>query len=674
MGSHILNGNHEFSSPDLYTQAKASAKLAIEYAWDLYRPDHHWLGELRSNSAITSQHIFFHQALGLIIPDADAYRQFLLSDQQSDGSWSIAPDYPGDLSMTAEAYLALRILGVSSDEPAIQEARRFIRMCGGIAQVRIFTRIFFARFGLFPWSSVPQLPAELVTWARSTLVPLFIIRRHEKVHALPNGTHENKKFLDELWLRPDNKDVPYSSSLVDPWTSDPMSYAFGLIDTGLTLLSKIRPLWMFRGLARKKCIHWILEHQEEEGDWAGITTVMHASIHALILEGYSLQDDCVRRGIAAIERYNWEDSQGKRLQFSVSPVWDTGFMIRALCSTDVDKNDERISQALKWIKSRQILETKGDWHVYGPSLEPGGFCFEYNNSWYPDIDDTAATILAIISQDHGSISSSSIMKATLWVCGMQNRDGGWAGFDINNDKLWLNKIPFSDMDALCDPSSADVTGRVLEAFGLLLKLSKKEYMEPNILDKIKLASTKAIRYLAQEQTSFGAWYGRWGSNYLYGTSNVVCGLAYFSEGRGEVHDMLITATAWLRRMQNSDGGWGEELESYQDVSLAGKGSSTPSQTSWALLALLATSSPHDTTITKGISHLVNTQTDVEGRGASWPESKFTATGFPNYFYAGYTLYRHYFPLTVLGRYAMAMEMKSEPCEKLDKGEKVQSQH
>ncbi|KAF4457824.1 squalene cyclase [Fusarium austroafricanum] len=649
MDSPITNGNAAGNDPDLYAQAKASSKLAVNFAWDLYRPDHHWLGELRANSAITSQHIFFYQALGLIIPDIDGYRQYLLSQQQSDGSWSIAPDYPGDLSMSAEAYLALRILEVSSDEPALQQARRFIRMRGGIARVRIFTRIFFAQFGLFPWSSVPQLPAEVIflpsslplniyrlsSWARSTLVPLFIIRHHEKVHALPNGAHVNNAFLDELWLRPDKKDVPYSGSLLDLWTSDAILYTFGAIDSGLTLMSKIRPLWIFRSLARKKCIRWILEHQEKEGDWGGIATLMHASIHALILEGHSLQDDCVRRGIIAIERFTWKDDQGKRLQFSVSPVWDTVLMLRGLCGTNVNKNDERISQAVKWIKSRQILRREGDWHVYGRSIGPGGFCFEYNNSWYPDVDDTAATILALISQDPMSIGSSSILKATLWVCGMQNLDGGWAAFDINNNKLWLNKIPFSDMDGLCDPSSADVTGRVLEAFGLLLKLSEKEYIEPNIIQKIQVASTKAMTYLAQEQTSFGAWYGRWGSNYLYGTSNVVCGLAYFSKGNEEVQDMLSAATAWLSRMQNSDGGWGEDLESYQDLSLAGKGSSTPSQTSWVLLALLATSNPRDKSITNGISHLVNTQTDIKGRGASWPESnsakealsKSTESGF-----------------------------------------------
>ncbi|KAK8101916.1 terpene cyclase [Apiospora kogelbergensis] len=669
MDSSSSTRNVENETRELYTRARESTNLAIQYAWDIYRPDHHWLGELKANPAITAQQIFFYQSLGIAIPDADAYRQYLLSQQQSDGSWSIAPDYPGDVSMSAEAYLALRILGASSNEPAMRKGRAFIRRCGGIAQVRVFTRIFFAQFGLFPWTSIPQLPAEFIflpaalpiniyrlsSWARSTLVPLFIIRHHERVYALPNGIDPKNTFIDELWLRPEDKDIPYSPSILSLWKSDPISMAFSAADTALALLGKFRPLWILRGVARRKCIDWILDHQENEGDWGGIATLMHASIQALVLEGYTLKDDCVRRGIEAIERFIWHDDQGKRLQFSVSPVWDTVLMVRALCSTSMDKNDQRICQAVRWIKSRQVLGREGDWRVYGPSLDPGGFCFEYHNTWYPDVDDTAATILALISQDPVAIGSSTVMKAAAWVCGMQNRDGGWAAFDMGNDKLWLNKVPFSDMDGLCDPSSADVTGRVLEAFGLMLKLSESEYIEPSMTEKISVACMKAIQYLSQQQNNVGAWYGRWGANYLYGTSNVVCGLVYFSEGDEQVEDMLSAATTWLRQMQNSDGGWGEDLLSYQDASRAGKGSSTPSQTSWALMALLATCGPHEKEVADGIAHLVNTQSDVQGSGASWLEWKFTGTGFPNHFYMGFSLYRHYFPMTVLGRYLSAIK-------------------
>ncbi|KAK7990239.1 prenyltransferase and squalene oxidase repeat protein [Apiospora arundinis] len=667
---------------ELFTRADKSAKLAVDYAWNIYRTDHHWVGEIKSNPGITAQHIFFSQILGTPIPDANAYRRYLLSQQQTDGSWTIAPAYTGDLSISAEVYLALRILDVPSHNHAMRQGRAFIRRCGGIAQVRIFTRIFFAQFGLFPWSAVPQLPAEVIllpeswsfnvyrmaSWARSTLIPWFILRHHEKVHALPNGVPcANNPFLDELWLNPDNKNIPYSPSLLRPWESDPISIAFTLIDKGLSLLNKVQPLWIFRYAARRRCIRWILDHQEKEGDWGGMATFAHASVQALLLEGYTLQDDCVRRGIDSIERFTLHDEEwGKRLQLCVSPVWDTAFMLRGLCGAGVNRNDERMRKAINWVKSRQVLDNRvGDWRVYGSSsLDPGGFCFEYNNSWYPDMDDTAAVILAIITQDPSGVGSSTVAKAASWVCGLQNRDGGWAAFEVQNDNLWLNKIPFSDMDGFCDPSSADVTGRVLEAFGLMIELSENEYLEPEIRDKISFACTRAIGYLASEQEQFGAWWGKWGTNYLYGTSNVICGLSYFSEENDQVQDMIFSATSWLNQMQNPDGGWGESLLSYQDSSRAGKGPSTPSQTSWVLLGLLANCNAQSTEIMNGIEYLVNTQTDVlESGGASWPEWRFTGTAIPNHIYLGFDMYRHYFPLMVLGKYLRAAAVERDTTTK-----------
>ncbi|KAH7137907.1 putative squalene-hopene-cyclase [Dendryphion nanum] len=666
--SSTSDSNHCPNS-NIYARSCYATELAIDYAWDICKPDHHWNGELKANSAITAQQIFFYQSLGLTIPDAAAYRQYLLCQQQGDGSWAIAPDYPGDVSISAETYLALRILGVSSDDPAMKRGRAFIRKCGGIAKVRIFTRIFFAQFGLFPWSAVPQLPAEFIllpsilpiniyrmsSWARSTLVPLLIIRHHEKVYALPNGLESNNTFLDELWLNPADKYIPFRPSILKPWKSDIFSVLFSAIDAGLAVLGKVRPLWMFRRFARKKCVQWILDHQEKEGDWAGIIPPMHFGLLALLLEGYNLQDDCVRRGLDAIERFTWHDDEGKRLQSCISPVWDTVLMARGLCDAGVGKDNERIRGAIKWIKSKQILERRGDWKIFARAVQPGGFSFEYHNDWYPDVDDTAAAILAVIVHDPAGLGSTTVAKAATWICGMQNRDGGWGAFDIDNDKLWLNKIPFSDMNALCDPSSADVTGRILEAFGLIMKLAEREYVEPQVLERISLACNRAITYLIEEQEKSGAWYGRWGSNYLYGTSNVICGLVYFSAWDEQIQDMLSAATNWLKRMQNADGGWGEDLLSYQDTSRAGKGPSTPSQTAWALMGLLATCDHHDEAIEDGVVHLLETQTDVQGRGASWPEWRYTGTGFPNHFYIGYSLYRHYFPLMALGRYVRAVD-------------------
>ena len=656
------SGNPSFS----LTSVHQAVRHATDHAWSICKSDHHWVGELKSNVAITAQQILFLQSLGGDIPDAAAYRQYLLSQQSSDGSWAIAPEHPGDVSISTEAYLALKILGVSPENEAMLSAKRFIRSSGGVARVRIFTRIFLAQFGLFPWSAVPQLPTEfillpsvlliniyrLASWARSTLIPLLIIRHHQTVYALPNGKHTNNTYIDELWLDASNKNIPYR---VLSRKADTMSLFFSLIDLFLAYLGIIRPLWIFRRLSRWLCIRWILDHQEKEGDWAGIIPPMHAGVQALLLEGYDRHDERICWAIDAIEKFTWQDGQGKRLQSCVSPVWDTVLMVRGLIDAGFDKADERIHKSVKWIKSKQILEQTGDWRIFAGSVEAGGFSFEYNNKWYPDVDDTAAAILAIITHDPVAVGSTTVFKAAKWICGMQNRDGGWGAFDFGNDKLWLNKIPFSDMDALCDPSSADVTGRILEAFGLMIELGKTEFVEPNLIQDISSVCSRATEYLIQEQEPCGAWYGRWGCNYLYGTSNVVCGLAYFSEGNDQVQEMVSDAIKWIKQMQNADGGWGESLQSYQDLSKAGRGSSTPSQTAWALLALLTRFNPYDTSITAGVSHLVDTQTDVHDFGSSWPESAYTGTGFPNHFYIGYSLYRHYFPMMALGRFIRASE-------------------
>ncbi|KAK8070624.1 squalene cyclase [Apiospora hydei] len=685
---------------DLYALAQNAHQLAVQHAWELRRPDGHWNGELLSNATITAEQVFFHQSLrpATPIPDGDAYRHYLLSNQQKDGAWSIAPDHPGDVSTSAEAYLALKILGVPPHHDAMRRGRAFIRRCGGVAKVRIFTRIFFAQFGLFPWDAVPQLPAEFIlcpswapinvyrlsSWARSTLVPLLIIRHHQKIYPLPDCAPDPQStYLDELWIDPGNKHVPYGPSLLRPWESDLWSLMFGGIDTALYWLGGLKRFWPVRRYARRKCVEWILERQEKQGDWAGIIPPMHAGVQALLLEGYKLEDPHIQSAIAAIERFTWQDEGGKRLQSCVSPVWDTVLMTRALCdgptiSSGSNKgefeeteergpqpDDERLRQTIRWIKTHQLLGPEGDWRIYSPALAPGGFSFEYSNTWYPDVDDTAAAILALVGQDPaGALDSATVTSAAAWICGMQNRDGGWAAFDLDNDRLWLNSIPFSDMDALCDPSSADVTGRILEAFGLMQRLAAQgEFLNARTLELIGRACPRGVAYLLQQQEQSGPWYGRWGSNYIYGTSNVLCGLAYFSESDEKVADAVRAAAEWLESVQNADGGWGEGLQSYRYPERAGRGGpSTPSQTAWALMGLLAVcNGKTSSAIESGIKHMVETQVYSGGGGehspgkiaATWTERQYTGTGFPNFFYIGYSLYRHYFPIMALGRYLSA---------------------
>jgi squalene-hopene/tetraprenyl-beta-curcumene cyclase len=394
-------------------------------------------------------------------------------------------------------------------------------------------------------------------------------------------------------------------------------------------------------------MQWILERQEKTGDWAGIFPPMHASVYAFILEGYTLKDDPVRLGIQAMERFAWEDKQGKRIQPCVSPVWDTALMTIGLCDA-MSPNRTTLDQAITWIRNRQLLRSQGDWQIYRPNLAPGGFSFEYENSWYPDVDDTAAIILAQLKYDKASLTSSSVLAAATWICGMQNPDGGWAAFDVENDKLFLNKIPFSDMDSLCDTSCADITGRILEAFGLMMKCATVKADISDILPALRVACARGVQYLAATQEANGAWYGRWGCNYVYGTGHALCGLAYFVDDN-RVPAMVKPALQWLKAEQNEDGGWGESLLSYHSPDQRRQGS-TPSQTAWALMGFLAHLPTDDVSVERGVQYLVSSQKSERGLGSSWSESVYTGTGFPNHFYLGYDYYRHYFPMMALGRY------------------------
>jgi squalene-hopene/tetraprenyl-beta-curcumene cyclase len=625
-----------------------AALAAKEYLFRTQKADGHWVAELESNCTITSEYVFMNQILGLdLSPRRDKIERYILNHQKSDGSWGIAKNHEGDVSTTAECYLALRILGVETGDHRMKKAQEYILANGGLEKMRVFTRINFALFGLFPWEAVPVIPPEFIlvppkspvniyslsSWARGTMVPLFIIFHHKPVHALPFN-------LDHLWHNPGDKHIPYAPPALDVFKENGVSWRSFFMGADLLLqgLEKLQSKTLPRRLreyAVKKCEQWVLEHQEESGDWAGIFPPMVNGVLALSMNGWALDSEPVRKGLEAIERFSIDDELGFRIEACQSPVWDTILSMIGVVDAGHDGADERLVRAREWVASKQLTGNYGDWKIYNPDGTPGGWSFEYENSWYPDVDDTAAVIIGLLKQDPKSGNSETVRRAVEWTVSMQNRDGGWAAFDVNNDKTFLNHIPFSDMESLCDPSSPDVTGRVLEALGLL--------RDPRFDE----ACMRGIRYLRASQEPQGSWFGRWGVNYVYGTSNVLCALMRLHVPASD--PMIRKAIAWLREVQNPDGGWGECLESYADKSLMGRGKSTASQTAWALMGLLAYESPTDPAIERGIRWLVEKQTAA----GTWDEEEFTGTGFPNHFYLRYHLYRHYFPLMALGRYAQA---------------------
>ena len=670
-GDNINDANNKTGT--LRQSAQRTLQTAINYTWHKQQPDGHWVAPVSADATFTAQYVMFKYAIpGLsLASDAAPIRKWLLGDQNPNGSWGLAPGMPGNLSTSVEAYLALRLLDVPTSHPAMERAKSFIVGEGGVAKVRFFTRFFLATFGLVPWAAVPQMPVELIlmptwaklnvyvlsSWARSTLIPVLVVRHHEPIYALPNGRSASNDFLDELWCDPADKHVPFTrpfQELVWGPKRDVVELLFTVADMVLVRLGGLRR-WPLRKLAIKWCIEWLLEHQEAEGDWAGFFPPMHGSIWALILEGFPLHHKAVSLGLKALERLANNDATGKWLASTVSPCWDTALMVNALCDAGCG-NDPRVVKAVEWLKARQLMVPHGDWRIYANTQQAGGWSFEYHNTFYPDVDDTAVVVMSLVKQNPYSIQSACVENAVEWILGMQNRDGGWGAFDINNDARWLHKIPFSDMDSLVDPSTSDVTGRMLECFGLLLSHRNGVCLRPRLRYRLQVASKKALEFLFKEQETFqaanGAWWGRWGNNYNYGTTNVLRGLAGFAHDNLRVQEAIRRAICWLIATQNEDGGWGEDLLSYKHPNLAGRGASTAAQTAWAIDALLRYCPSSDPVIESGIKWLASNQNAKTEmcHGATWPITLYVGTGFPNVLYLGYPFYHHLFPMQALSRY------------------------
>ena len=644
---------------------------ADRYAFNMQHENGHWCGEFATGAFPTAEYVLFSQACGIdISKDAAAFRKHVLSLQLPNGSWSLAPDHPGDVSMSAEAYLALRLLGLTPESKELQLARSFILGAGGIAKVRVLTRIFLAQFGLVPWDAVPQLPAELMLlpanspvsiytiWvaARLSVVPLLIIRHHEPVYALPNGTSSSNDFLDELWLDPKTKTTPYGKSYMELLKKDSLGLIFKAVDHLMYAFKRFRntPL---RYIARKKIVKWMLERQNADGSWFGYATGYQFAMQALLLEGFTTQDAPICRGLSTMQSWMWEDEDGKRVQLSNSPVWDTAMMVKALCSEGSYRNDERVHSAASWLKSHQLFGPHTDLAQYIPDLPDGGFSFEYDNPWYPDVDDSAAVALSLLDQDPNAFEKFPLIRATEFILAMQNVDGGWSAFDRDSNPVWLHKSPFNDMDNLCDPSTADVTGRVLELCGLVIQHANAAAGRPppDLIVKARRAASRAIPLLASQQEADGSWWGRWGINYVFGTCNAISGLALFAEmeRNGSITAMIKRGAAFLARVQHVDGGWGESYATYDmPPAQPGSGPSLPSPTAWAILGLLAAGTAcDDRTVSSGIHWLLSEQTLGDGEGGlTWIERPHTGVGFPRKLYIGYKMYQNYFPMLALRRY------------------------
>jgi squalene-hopene/tetraprenyl-beta-curcumene cyclase len=587
-----------------------------------------WKGDLKTNVTMDAEDLLLRQFLGILRPDElDKTARWIRSQQRADGTWATFYGGPADLSVTVEAYTALRLAGDGLDEPHLVKAREFILAQGGLEATRVFTRIWLALFGEWAWDELPTMPPELVLlpkwaplnpydwgcWARQTAVAITVVATLRPVRPLPFHVDE---------LRTGVTPPPKKTGVV--------TTAFTALDRVLKVYER-SPIKPGRNTAFKRAAEWIIARQESDGGWGGIQPPMVYSILALHLLGYPLDHPVLAAGLGGLESFTHWDGDQRWIEACQSPVWDTCLAVTALLDAGAKPADASVKRAAEWLLAEEVT-VKGDWAVRRPSLEPGGWAFEFANDNYPDIDDTAEVAMALHRVGDATVPGidAAVRRGMAWTIGMQSKDGGWGAFDADNVSKIINRLPFCDFGEVTDPPSADVTAHVVEALAHVGGIDS-------------LPGRRGVQWLVDNQEADGSWFGRWGANYLYGTGAVVPALT--AAGVATDAPTIRRAVRWLEQRQNADGGWGEDLRSYVETSWHGRGESTASQTAWALLALLA-AEEYSPAVDRGIEYLVRTQRE----DGCWDEDLFTGTGFPGDFYINYEMYRLLFPISALGRY------------------------
>jgi squalene-hopene/tetraprenyl-beta-curcumene cyclase len=621
-------------------------------------PEGYWCGELEADTTLESDYIMLHTLLGTGDPGRmqRALRE-IQRHQQADGGWPIYTNGPSNISATVKAYFAFKLMGWSADQPVLAKAREWILAHGGVTEVNTYTKLYLCFFGQYDYDAVPAIPPEIVlfpkwfyfniyeisSWSRAILVPLSIAYAKKPFKKIPPEQGIDELFAGgrenaNLHLRWEKKLFSWRNFFL---FTDRMTHWFERIH--------VRPL---RAIALRKAEKWMLQRMEMSDGLGAIYPSILNSIIALRCQGYSLDDPQVIRALDEFEKMGIEEPgiPGEteptfRMQPCMSPVWDTAYAMFALGEAGVPKDDPRLLKAADWILSKEVRHL-GDWSVKVKNIEPGGWYFEYNNEFYPDVDDSAQVLLALncVDNPRERYQYEVAQRAIRWIWAMQCSNGGWASFDRDNTKMIFEHIPFADHNAMLDPPTVDITGRILEmlaAYGVTKD-------DPRV--------RKAVRFLYSEQEPDGSWFGRWGVNYIYGTFLVLRGLEAMGVWNHE--PQIQQAAEWIRMVQNTDGGWGERCASYDDPALRGIGPSTASQTAWAILGLLAAGDTRSDSVAKGIRWLLQHQNSDGG----WREDEYTGTGFPRVFYLSYHMYRNYFPLLALTTYRRAMQPESSPAE------------
>ena len=628
---------------DMVSRVAAAADATRRFLFSQQHEEGYWCGELEADTTLESDYILLHTLLGTGNPERiRKAANYLLQHQNEDGGWSIYLHGPSNISASVKAYFGLKLAGYQAEHPALAKARKRILELGGVTQVNTFTKIYLCFFGQYDYMSVPAVPPEIVlfpnwfwfniyeisSWSRGILVPLSIAYAKKPFKKIPP-----EMGVEELFVHGKSK-----KHMRLPWAKQLVSWRnfFLVLDRITHWLEAVhvRPL---RSIAIHTAEEWILERLDGSDGLAAIYPAMMNSIIALRCLGYSLDDPQMIRAMDEFEALGIEEADSFRMQPCKSPVWDTAYALFALGESGVPRTEARLLAAADWMLRKQVTRT-GDWVFKNRRAHPGGWYFEFNNEFYPVVDDTAMVLLALAQVDHPdeTYMHKSMERAREWVLTMQCKNGGWASFDKNNNRMVFQYVPFADHNAMLDPATADITARVLE----MLAGAGVSRQSPVV--------KRAIKFIKQQQEPDGSWFGRWGVNPIYGTMQVLRGLRAIGEDPHEAY--IQQAAEWLRMVQSADGGWGETCESYDDPSKKGVGQSTASQTAWAVLGLLAAGDARSDSLARGIAFLLHTQQ----KNGNWEEPYCTGTGFPRVFYLKYHLYRTYFPLLALTSYAKAM--------------------
>lgn len=606
---------------------------------DQQHPEGYWQAVLEANAEMNAEYIIFSHFMGAVDVELEAkLKKQLLDAQNADGSWSIFAGGPGYLSISIETYFALKLAGMRAGDETMIQARRWILSQGGIEKCGTLARFYLAAMGQVPWDATAALPVEvslfpnwfpfnmyeLGSWARGTTFGLMVLQAMR-----PTVQVSHQDGILELYIQP-----PHFTRFKQPSAKKALSLrsVFNVIDKGLRVYDH-HNLKGLRARALRYAESWILEHQDANGTWGGIEPCYLLSAMALKALGYRNDHPVLKKALEGSRELIWDLGDTALYMPCVSPNWDTALAAKALIDSGTPGDHPALRKTASWFISNQIFK-RGDWSIKRPDLEPGGWAFQFYNDWYPDVDDSAVILMVMAEAacDDAAKRERCISIGANWVMGMQSKDGGFAAFDVDNDAHWLNNLPLADVEAVTDPSCADLTGRVLEMMAAV------GYKPDHPVAR------RAIDWLKRNQSSDGAWWGRWGVAYIYGTSAALSGLRAI--GCDVKEPWIKRAVEWLKSKQNADGGWGESPLADKDPAWRGRGTSTASQTAWALIGLIAGEDGVSESVLRGVQWLAERQNDA----GAWDENEFTGTGFPNHFYLRYWMYAHYFPLMALGRF------------------------